>query len=361
MRLRSRPAAATGLLAVVALAGCSVQLAGKSQPNTTGPTAITTGTPLANYSGPTPGPVTDPTSLSGAFALQNAYQSVVKQVLPSVVQIETDQGLGSGIVFDGRGNIVTNNHVIAGGANITVTTASGAKYPATVVGTYPADDLAVVHVNAALPPATFGDSRTLQVGAIVMAVGNPLGLQSSVTAGIVSATGRTVSEGSGITLPDTIQTSAEINPGNSGGALVDLNAHVVGIPTLAASDPQLGGAAAGIGFAIPSSIIKDIAAQLVAAGHVTNSHRAFMGVRIAAFSQANGALISSVVAGGPADKAGLQAGDLVTAADGKPVASADALTSAIAAHQPGDKMSISVQRQDGSQKTLTITLGELPA
>lgn len=353
---------ALALVAVALLAGCSLQFAGNSKTSNSGNgSTVTNATPLPNYTGPTPAPLSNTTSLNTALSLQAAYQAVVKQILPSVVQIETDQGLGSGIVYDGHGNIVTNYHVVEGAGSLTVTTSDGKKYPATIVGSYQADDLAVIHVNAGLQPASFGDSSKLEVGSIVMAVGNPLGLQSSVTAGIVSATGRTVAEGNGVTLPDTIQTSAEINPGNSGGALVDLNAQVVGIPTLAASDPQLGGAAAGIGFAIPSRIITDIAGQLVANGHVTNSHRAYLGVRLASFSQQNGALISSVVAGGPADKAGLQAGDLVTTADGKPIGSADDLTSALARRAPGDKMSVTVQRQDGSTKTLTITLGELPS
>src|ERR1700760_2486077 len=151
---------------------------------------------------------------------------------------------------------------------------------ASLVGAYPPDDLAVVHVDGArnLTSAAFGDSRALQVGDIVFAVGNPLGLASSVTEGIVSYNGRAVSEGNGVELPSTIQTSAPINPGNSGGALVDLAGQVVGIPTLAAVDQQEGGAAAGIGFAIPASTVKLIVPQLIASGHVTNSGRAALGI-----------------------------------------------------------------------------------
>ncbi len=201
---------------------------------------------------------------AGAGTLQSAYVAVVRRILPSVVQIETSHGLGSGIVYDAQGDIVTNNHVIAGATSVAVTTSTGKKYQGTLVGTFAPDDLAVIHVNnATLTPASFADSSKLEVGDIVMAVGNPLGLQSSVTAGITSATGRTVSEDNGVVLPDTIQTSAEINPGNSGGALVDLNASVVGIPTLGAVDQQLGGSAPGIGFAIPSNMVTSIASQLV--------------------------------------------------------------------------------------------------
>jgi S1-C subfamily serine protease len=138
-----------------------------------------------------------------------------------------------------------------------------------------ADDLAVVHVPATgLQPATFADSSKLVVGDIVLAVGNPLGLQSTVTEGIVSALGRSVPESATVTLPNVIQTSAAINPGNSGGALVDLNGSVVGIPTLALSDPQMGGAAVGIGFAIPSSVVSNIANQLITYGKVVNAQPA---------------------------------------------------------------------------------------
>ena len=141
------------------------------------------------------------------------------------------------------------------------------------MGTYPAGDLAVVHVTGAnLQPATFGDSAKLAVGDIVLAMGSPLGLQSSVTQGIVSALGRDVPESKTVTLSNVIQTSAEINPGNSGGALVDLTGSVVGIPTLTALDPQLGDTAApGIGFAIPSNVAIDVAGQLIATGHVTTT------------------------------------------------------------------------------------------
>jgi putative serine protease PepD len=181
-------------------------------------------------------------SANAAAALQQAYVSVVRKVLPSVVQIESDAGLGSGVVFDNRGDIVTNNHVILGSTVFTVTTAAGARCEATLVGTFPPDDLAVIHVSGVpMSPATFGDSSKLEIGDIVMAVGNPLGLQSSVTVGIVSAVDRTVSEDSSVVLPDTIQTSAEINPGNSGGALVDLAGQVIGIPTLGANGQAVGG------------------------------------------------------------------------------------------------------------------------
>jgi S1-C subfamily serine protease len=158
-----------------------------------------------------------------------------------------------------------------------------------------------------------------------------------------------------------VQTSAAINPGNSGGALVDMNAAVVGIPTLAAIDPQVGGQAPGIGFAIPSNIVTDIAGQMIRnGGRVTNSHRAYLGIRVATVTGGNGVLISRVDPGGPADKAGLQAGDVITAIDGQPVDSATALTAILAQHKPGDQVKVTVVHGDGTQATVTVTLGQIP-
>jgi S1-C subfamily serine protease len=176
-------------------------------------------------------------------SLQQSYVQVIAPVAPQVVQISTPHGLGSGVVLDGDGNVVTNAHVVAEGGPFRVTDSRGRRYDATLVGTFAPDDVAVVHAQkASLPPAKFADSSKLHFGDIVLAVGNPLGLRSSVTNGIISALSRTVPEPTGAVLPNVIQTSAPINPGNSGGALVNLKGEVVGIPTLAATDPQLGGA-----------------------------------------------------------------------------------------------------------------------
>jgi putative serine protease PepD len=222
----------------------------------------------------------------------------------------------------------------------------------------------VIHVSGPTPaPANFADSSKLVVGDIVLAVGNPLGLQSSVSEGIVSAVGRNVSEGNGVTLPNVIQTSAAINPGNSGGALVDLSGAVVGIPTLAAVDQQLGGGAApGIGFAIPSNTVKDIAGQLIKNnGHVTNTHRAYIGVSISPDLFVSGALVVAVTPGGPAAAAGIAPEDVITAVDGTQVQSSDDLSTALAADQPGQKVTLTVQHPDGSTSQVSVTLGELPA
>ncbi|MDA8201258.1 MAG: trypsin-like peptidase domain-containing protein [Chloroflexi bacterium] len=297
-------------------------------------------------------------------ALQGEFVNVIRRVNPSVVLIETSTGLGSGVVFDSRGDIVTNAHVTAGATSFTVTLADGRSLKATLVGQFVPNDIAVVRVSASgLHPATFAGSSSLQVGDIVLAMGNPLGLQSSVTEGIVSAVGRTVSEPTGAALPDVIQTSAAINPGNSGGALVNLNGDVVGIPTLAASDPQLGGAAAGIGFAIPSRIVRDLASQIIQYGHVVNSHRAYIGIEAADLSSGTptgGVLIYSVVSGGPASKAGLQAGDVITSVAGQPTPSAGQLAAVLAGLKPGQTVPVRIMLQNGTQRTVNVTLGQLP-
>jgi putative serine protease PepD len=311
----------------------------------------------------TPTPTTAPAIVvnSGAGALQDQMVSVIKQVKPQVVQISTDQGLGSGVIYDSKGDIITNAHVVGTSTTFTVTLSNGRSYPGTLVGSYSYDDIAVIRINATgLTPAVFGDSSALSVGDFVLAVGNPLGLQSSVTEGIVSALGRQVSEPSGNALPDVIQTSAAINPGNSGGALVDLQGQVVGIPTLAATDPQLGGSAPGIGFAISSNRAKVIADQLIASGKVTNSGRSYLGVTL---SDANptGALIVSTVPGGPAATAGLVAGDVIVDVDGTSIPDSSTFVDTMVVHHPGDVVKLKVLHQDGATTTISVTLGQLPS
>jgi S1-C subfamily serine protease len=174
----------------------------------------------------------------------------------------------------------------------------------------------------------------------------------------VSSLGRTVSEGNGIALPSAIQTSAAINPGNSGGALVDLQGRVIGIPTLAALDPQLGGAQApGIGFAIPSNVAKRIADQLISKGHVVKSGRAYLGVRVATIV-GGGVLVSAIVPGGPAAKAGIKPGDVILEVNGQPTPTADVLVSVLADLHPGQQVPVKLVRH-GKEVTVTVTLGEL--
>jgi S1-C subfamily serine protease len=289
---------------------------------------------------------------------QEQLVRVVDSVSPAVVQIQTAAGLGSGVVYDGKGNIITNAHVVGNFKTFKITLANG-TYDGTLVGSFPANDLAVVKVKGTTPrPATFADSAKLDVGDFALAIGNPLGLRSSVTEGIVSSLGRTVSEGNGIALPSAIQTSAAINPGNSGGALVDLEGRVIGIPTLAALDPQLGGAQApGIGFAIPSNVAKRIADQLISKGHVVKSGRAYLGVRVATIV-GGGVLVSAIVPGGPAAKAGIKPGDVILEVNGQPTPTADVLVSVLADLHPGQQVPVKLVRH-GKEVTVTVTLGEL--
>ncbi len=305
---------------------------------------------------------------SGPGSLQQQYEQVVSQVLPSVVEISTSEGSGSGVVYDSKGDIVTNAHVVGTAATVQVNPASGGKaLAAKVLGVFAPDDLAVIKVESgagALHPASFGRSSSVRAGEIVLAMGNPLGLTGTVTDGIVSATGRTVSEGQGSSavLISAIQTSAAINPGNSGGALADLAGQVIGIPTLAAADPQLGGAAAGIGFAIPSDTITSIAGQLIASGKVSNSGRASLGISaqtvVDASGQPAGTGVVAVTPGGAAARAGLQAGDIIVSVAGQPTGSVTALQSVLAAQQPGDRVPVRISR-NGTQSTVTVTLGSL--
>jgi putative serine protease PepD len=298
---------------------------------------------------------------TGALALQNDFVSVVHKVLPSVVQIETSSGLGSGIIFDGKGDVVTNDHVVGTATSFKVTTSNGHQTTGKLVGTFEDDDLAVIKIaSGSLKPAAFADSDKLDIGDLAIAVGNPLGLTSSVTEGIVSALHRSETEDNGVTLTDTIQTSAAINPGNSGGALVDLDGRVIGIPTLAATDTELGTTASGIGFAIPSNVVTDIASQIIKYGHVVNSHRPYLGVQIADTMGSTGVYVSTVTAGGPAEKAGFKVGDVITAINGTPTPTTGDLSTVVSNLEPGQKVKVKVAHQDGTTATLQLTIGTYP-
>ena len=321
--------------------------------------AVVAGVLLAT--GSTSASTTGSGAVTTGLALQGAIVEVVRSVSPSVVQIEDQTGLGSGVVLDSAGYIVTNHHVVTGAHSLTVTTSEGKRYPAKLVGSFPPDDLAVIKVSGAhLKPATFADSSKLQVGDLAIAIGNPLGLRSSVTEGIVSAFRQAVQEGNNVTLPSVIQTSAAINPGNSGGALVDIEGRVIGIPTLAATDPQLGGGSApGIGFAIPSNLAKDIAGQIVAHGKVVNSHRAYLGIRVGMTQR--GLYVGSVNKGEPAADAGIHVGDVIVSVDSTPTPTTDVLSSVLAELKPGQKVPVVVRSQSGRRTTLHVTLGTYPA
>jgi putative serine protease PepD len=295
------------------------------------------------------------------LALQSAFVKVVSSISPSVVQIEDQSGLGSGIVLDEAGHIVTNNHVVTGAKEFTVTTQTGKRYRARLVGSFPPDDLAVVKVSGAkLAPASFADSSKIRVGNLAIAIGNPLGLRTSVTQGIVSAFRQgMVEEGGKVILPSVIQTSAQINPGNSGGALVDITGRVIGIPTLAATDPELGGSAAGIGFAIPSNLVTEIAGQIVAHGKVVNSHRAFLDLRVGD-TDGNGVIVGEVTNGGAAVKAGIKVGDTIVSLNHRPTPTTVDLGTVLATLRPGQTVPIVVRHENGEKATMRVTLGAYP-
>ncbi|XRQ11962.1 S1C family serine protease [Actinomadura welshii] len=307
-----------------------------------------------------------------AVQVQQQYERVVDAVLPSVVKIETGSGEGSGVVYDDQGHVVTNAHVIAGARNIRVTASSGGSaHDARLVGAFAPDDLAVVKVDgASLKPAVWGDSGTAEVGQMVLAMGNPLGLSGSVTNGIVSALHRTVStqgEGDfpGSTIADAIQTSAPINPGNSGGALVTLDGKVIGVPTAAATDPAAGGAAPGIGFATPSNTVKRIVPQLIRTGEVSDSGRAALGVVVRTLvdpqsGRRSAVAVVEVMENGGAAEAGIRPGDLILSVNGTPTPTQTELTSVLANLKPGDTATVEIQRPGGAKQEVKVKLGELP-
>ncbi|MBL7255063.1 S1C family serine protease [Paractinoplanes lichenicola] len=297
---------------------------------------------------------------------RSSLAQIAAAVQDSVVSITTGSGEGSGVVISGDGYIVTNNHVVASAQNdkVTVIFADGKKADATIVGTDERTDLAVVKVTdvADLKPATFGSSAKMQVGDTVLAIGSPLGLEGSVTAGIVSAKDRTIQSGSeggqqgqqgaSTTMSGLLQTDAPINPGNSGGALVNTNGEIIGINSAIATQGQSTGNI-GLGFAIPSDKAKQVVDDLMAGKKV--SHPA-LGVSVTE-AENGGALVSQVTANSAAAKAGLEQGDVITAADGKNIGDSDDLVAAVQSGAVGQKMTLDFTR-GGEKKQVTVTLAE---
>jgi putative serine protease PepD len=266
------------------------------------------------------------------------------------------QAQGSGFVYDSDGHIVTNNHVVDGASSITVRFQDRSEYKAHVVGTDPSTDLAVIKVDAPaskLHALTLGDSNALEVGDGVVAIGSPFGLDETVTSGIVSALNRSISSSSSFTIAGAIQTDAAINHGNSGGPLLNMSGQVVGVNTQIESES---GGNDGVGFAVPSSTIRNVISQLVSGKSVQH---AYLGVFVGDAAGA-GAKIARVRSGSPAAKAGLKVGDVVTEFGGRTIGSADDLTAAVSAHQPGDKVSVTYRRGN-STKTADVTLGNRPS
>ena len=295
--------------------------------------------------------------------------AVAAKALPSVVTVyctyANGEGMGSGVIYDADGNIITNNHVIENAESITVTI-DGKSYDASLVGTDPSSDLAVIKAELngdSVTPMEIGNSADLQVGDWVMSVGSPFGLENSVSQGIVSALSRnTLLEGSsGNTLyTNLIQTDATINPGNSGGALVNDQGQLVGICTLYSSDTE---SFAGIGYAIPSDYATQIADKIIAGETVTH---AYIGLSMQTVNAQNafrnnlavnqGAYVVEVTEGGPADKAGIEVGDVITGIDNEEITSADGAILAIRSHDIGDTVTVRVMRGE-EEKSFEVTLG----
>lgn len=308
--------------------------------------------------------------------------SAAKKVSPAVVKIATRQeelvfsfffrpiiqereGLGSGVIIDASGHILTNYHVIKNVTEIVVVLADGRQFPGSVVGVDPYTDIAVVKIEGeGLPVAELGNSDQIVIGEPVVAIGNPYGFDHTVTAGVVSALNRSIStdERDGVVLENLIQTDAPINPGNSGGALVTTDGKVVGINTAIIQGAQ------GIGFAIPINVARNVANEIIQYGKVK---RPYLGVSEVVVVSRNIALryglavdsgiyISSVVRGSPADRAGLGRGDIIIAINGAQVATADDVRGCVLKSSIGDQMTFTVVGTNRRQRDVVVTLGEMP-
>jgi putative serine protease PepD len=364
------PAAAAGLAALVfGGAGVGIGVALDNDGSTTSDGGFTiAGSPVSNSANP------------------RSFAAIAAKVLPSVVVINVrGQGgsdTGSGVVLRSDGYVLTNNHVVANaadGGNVSVVFNDGSTSTARIVGTDQEDDLAVIKVEkTGLPAATLGASSSVRVGDPVLAVGSPLGLSGTVTAGIVSALNRPVDttedqqspsdpfapdqqqqQATTTTVISAIQTDAAINPGNSGGPLLNAAGQVIGINSAIASTGSVGGQAGniGVGFAIPIDQARIIAGELIKDGKASHP---LMGVVLADAGDSAGndlARVQSVSSGGPADKAGMKVGDVIVAVAGQRTAGADAVIAAIRSHQPGQQVQITVER-DGSRHNLTLTLAD---
>jgi putative serine protease PepD len=269
----------------------------------------------------------------------------------------SSQAEGSGFVYDNRGDIITNEHVVDGATSITVRFWNGKTYKAKLIGSDSSTDLAVIHVSAPssmLHPLTLGNSGNVKVGDAVIAIGSPFGLAETVTSGIVSALGRSMEAPNNYAIPNAIQTDAPINHGNSGGPLIDMSGRVIGVNAQIQSDS---GGSDGVGFAIPASTVSGVAAQIVAGKTVEH---AYLGIRVSGASLPLGAQVASVIQGQPAAKAGLRAGDTIIKLDDTVINNSDELSSVIDSKKPGDSLKVTYLRS-GKQHTVTVKLATRPS
>ena len=373
----------TRLLPIIggAVAGGAIALAVANGSTTTH--SVTTTTVVTSPSSPAL-----PTSFNDGKA--QTINQLYKSVGPGVVDITTSstqnssgvfgfgqqqqtQGEGAGVVFDKKGDILTDQHVVSGASKVTVKFPDGVTAPATVLGSDTGADLAVIRVQnvpaSELHPLPFGDSSAVQVGDSVIAIGSPFGLPNTVTAGIISATGRTITAPNQFTIPNAIQTDAPINPGNSGGPLINAAGQVIGLNDQIETNNTNGqgeGSSSGVGFATPSNSDARVAREIIATGQ---AHNAYVGVSLdptvgggAAIAKASSSQSAAtpIQPGSPAAKAGLQAGDVITAVNGTHVASVNQFVATIANYAPGNVVTLTVNR-GGSNKTIKLTLGSQPA
>lgn len=287
------------------------------------------------------------------------------QVTPSVVSIQplSGRGLGSGVIVSKNGYVLTNSHVVRGSERVRVTLATGRSVEGAVLGDDPAVDIAIVKLDSTdLPAAVLGDSDELRVGQTAIAIGNPLGFERTVTSGIVSAVNRNL-RGEGALLDNMIQTDASINPGNSGGPLVDGLGRVIGINTAVVSGPYGGG---GLGFSVPINTAKEVLEDILKHGRVVRPWLGLTYILVTPelakrydLAADRGAIIAEVVRGGPADRAGIEAEDILLSLGGVQIGQAGDLRAALRERNPGDRLQAVVVR-GGSRRTVDLELGEAP-
>jgi len=305
---------------------------------------------------------------SGGLSVNALYQRTYRGVVDITVTTSSSgsgfgqfggstQAEGSGFVYDTKGDIVTNQHVISGETSIQVQFWNGRSFKGKLVGSDSSTDLAVVHVDAPsslIHPLTLGDSSNVQVGDAVIAIGSPFGLPETVTNGIVSALHRTMDAPNGYTIPDSIQTDAPINHGNSGGPLIDSSGEVIGVNAQIQTDS---GGSEGVGFAIPSNTVSSVVPQIVAGKTVAH---AYLGIRVESPVSAQGAGVAQVLPNTPASKAHLKAGDVIVKLDSTPIENPEDLSSVIDSAKPGQSLTVTYVR-GGKQHTVTLKLGTRPS